>query len=64
MGVKRGPNTAEDHCVIFKAGWNAAIQALAAACDEQVNRSSRHADRGALYAEVAAHIRSKQMSYD
>jgi hypothetical protein len=55
---RRGPSSDEDFNILYKFGWNAALKAIAAACDEQTNRSSKHMDRGAIYQEVASYVRS------
>jgi hypothetical protein len=59
---RRGPSSNGDFNLLYKFGWNAAVKAIAAACDEQINRSSKHMDRGAIYAEIAANIRLLEKS--
>ena len=55
---REGPNSDGDFHALYKFGWNAAVKAIVTACEEQINRSSMRMDRGAVYAEVAAHVRS------
>lgn len=55
---RKGPSSNDDFHTLYKFGWNAAVKAIAEACEEQINRSSRRMDRGAVYAEVAAHVRA------
>jgi hypothetical protein len=62
--MRKGPSSDGDFHVLYKFGWNAAVKAIAAACDEQINRNSMRMDRGAVYAEVATHIRSLEKSLD